>query len=473
MSAQTLVKKRLHVSGLTPAISSADISSRFSSFGDVKAVDGIGALDGNGQPRKFGYVTIETTQPKLTRCVNLLSGSTWKGAKLRIGDARPDYLQVLEKEKAPVQPILTDRAQKKAKKLARKARKRLPKGVHGRESSDMSVVGLHNVARRKGWKKTMLNHLIYPIRVRPLRPLPPVRAGSSRSKPPRTSKKAPYLLTRARRTIIDPTRYNAVHITGASGMLGEENVTYAPEPLGQENPPAAERPPVVVDAISAKLQDERRRDLAIMELVMKEPRGALSEDEDEGQLLVTEAPMLDTKMDEESVDTVDDSPAPAQSLVADVHMRSLKQMFAPREEEGGFSLLSQLDLESDIEFEEEAPAPASVPEKSHRPAPSPSIAHVVHGPESTFELNPQMPMFFPIHEEERRGKGAKLRDLYDVARDKGWVGFWRTETEDEIRKQWDESKAELTREFKRRHREAVKRRRRGMAGGGGDAEPAG
>lgn len=95
-------------------------------------------------------------------------------------------------------------------------------------------------------------------------------------------------------------------------------------------------------------------------------------------------------------------------------------------------------------------------------------------------------MFFPIYDEGKRGKGAKLRDLYDVARDKGWTGFWRTETEcgfftrtllskgvltsnvqrDEIRKQWDESKAELTREFKRRHREAVKRRRRGMAGGG-------
>lgn len=43
--------KRIIVSGLTPAISAQDIRLRFSPFGTVKAVDGVGLLDGNGASR--------------------------------------------------------------------------------------------------------------------------------------------------------------------------------------------------------------------------------------------------------------------------------------------------------------------------------------------------------------------------------------------------------------------------------------
>ena len=66
------VTKRLHVSGLTTAISAEELSKRIASFGTVKALDGFGLLDGLGQPRKFGYVTLETTKPKLARCETTL-----------------------------------------------------------------------------------------------------------------------------------------------------------------------------------------------------------------------------------------------------------------------------------------------------------------------------------------------------------------------------------------------------------------
>ena len=65
----TLITKRLHISGLTPAITADDISRRLSTFGSVKCVDGIGLLDGLGAPRKFGYITIETTVGKLAKCM--------------------------------------------------------------------------------------------------------------------------------------------------------------------------------------------------------------------------------------------------------------------------------------------------------------------------------------------------------------------------------------------------------------------
>jgi hypothetical protein len=63
-----LITKRLHVSGLTPALTANDLNQRLSSFGTVKALDGFGLLDGLGQPRKFGYITIETTPAKLAKC---------------------------------------------------------------------------------------------------------------------------------------------------------------------------------------------------------------------------------------------------------------------------------------------------------------------------------------------------------------------------------------------------------------------
>lgn len=64
------ITKRIHVSGLTPSITPADLSQKLGSFGSVKALDGFGALDALGQPRRFGYVTLETTRPKLARCTS-------------------------------------------------------------------------------------------------------------------------------------------------------------------------------------------------------------------------------------------------------------------------------------------------------------------------------------------------------------------------------------------------------------------
>jgi hypothetical protein len=63
-----VLSKRLHISGLTPAISSEDISRRLGSFGSVIALDGLGKLDALGQPRKFAHVTLQTTKPQLSRC---------------------------------------------------------------------------------------------------------------------------------------------------------------------------------------------------------------------------------------------------------------------------------------------------------------------------------------------------------------------------------------------------------------------
>jgi hypothetical protein len=60
--------KRLHISGLTPALTSADVSKKLSSFGTVNELDGFGLLNGVNQPRNYGFVTIESTASKLAKC---------------------------------------------------------------------------------------------------------------------------------------------------------------------------------------------------------------------------------------------------------------------------------------------------------------------------------------------------------------------------------------------------------------------
>lgn len=69
----TTISKRLHISGLTPNISSKDLETRFASFGKVKALDGLGARDGNGDVRKFAYVTLEGTGAQVTKCASCLA----------------------------------------------------------------------------------------------------------------------------------------------------------------------------------------------------------------------------------------------------------------------------------------------------------------------------------------------------------------------------------------------------------------
>jgi len=70
---EPLFTKRLHISGLTPSITPADLERRLSSFGKVMAMDGFGARDALGDPRKFGFVTMEIGTKGLAKCGSFFS----------------------------------------------------------------------------------------------------------------------------------------------------------------------------------------------------------------------------------------------------------------------------------------------------------------------------------------------------------------------------------------------------------------
>lgn len=138
-------------------------------------------------------------------------------------------------------------------------------------------------------------------------------------------------------------------------------------------------------------------------------------------------------------------------------------------------LVLKLDDEIDIpNFTQALPAPAD-----DEPASIPTTQQIfltTHSSHTTqFTYDPTLPLFFPLpsslHSDSQFPKPAgRQKDLLIMARERGWdpasAGLYRTETEDEIRKRWEESKVELTREWKRRFREAgeVRRRRGGSDG---------
>ena len=80
--------------------------------------------------------------------------------------------------------------------------------------------------------------------------------------------------------------------------------------------------------------------------------------------------------------------------------------------------------------------------------------------------DPSLPLFFPIPSSQIH-LFPHQKDIAILARENVLsASFYRTESEEEIRKKWEE-KGELTRAWKKRYREAGKIRRRR---GGGDVD---
>ncbi|OSD05432.1 hypothetical protein PYCCODRAFT_1465328 [Trametes coccinea BRFM310] len=150
--------------------------------------------------------------------------------------------------------------------------------------------------------------------------------------------------------------------------------------------------------------------------------------------------------------------APVQSSVQTqpqgTQKTKLKDLFAPREEDAGFSLLGHLDL--DLELEEDlpfdvpasAPAPASAPSQPVRTI-QPTPAHVAR----SAALDVSKPLFLMSDNAAMRRRALDPTNFWRT-----W--FFRTDSPEAIKQRWEESKGELTAGWKRRHREAIKSRRK-------------
>jgi hypothetical protein len=486
--------------------------------------------------------------------MNVLSGSTWKGAKLRIGEAKPDFHERILLEKATMESEETNRPRKRRRLAAH--------GVHARHAHDMSLVTPSNVHQRPQWRVTKLGRLIRPMRMRPARPLGlPLDAlktqnqnflSKGKDKERRKKKGAAAAAappTRARRLTIDPLRWGSVHISGvfldgeralvssalaaggeASGGNDESTEVDADEEVekildvsensaddddGNDNdsdvpshgePSAPLRSSSIpVDTTSADLAAEKAKALGLLYSMFNEADedwgGEESVDSDmerEAAAAVRANAVPHPSQGSSSHDAADFEVVPAAQGVSKMSSddqrqaaqtaavtasprnpdpvqppaTNLKDLFAPREEEG-FSLIGHLNLDSeldydldlDLDFNEPAlvndgPPPATIsasdPAATARPAATPTPTRQ----SKAYALDTTLPFFFPQTSTTNSRGGGHARTVK--------VKFARTEDEAQIRARWEAARGELTREWKRRHREAVKsRRRRGGGGGGG------
>ncbi|KAK0480930.1 hypothetical protein IW261DRAFT_1475321 [Armillaria novae-zelandiae] len=429
------ITKRLHISGLTPSLSPADLSKKLSTFGIVKALDGFELLDGVGQPRKFGYATLEATPAQLAKCLNILSGSTWKGAKLRIGDAKPDFAQRIEKERVEAQDAPPPKKKQRRSKYT------------AVEAEDMSLVTPENAHLRAGWTVTPLGRIMRPMRMRPEKPLMPLSKLPAEGK---SSKKRKIPLVRARRRTIDTRRWKGAHLTGvflgggdededmeeqhdvASDTSGEEDS--GKDSAVQEMTPAAPSQSQSLRDSPFDLTAEKQETLGLLQSLFggrdntKEWGGAESIasdiDVDEPRLLEG-----DGEADYEVVPTSSPLDEPMTEVEAnyDHHEIKTKRFIRPSK-----------------------PLPAVEVVPTPTPASSPLV------------LDPKKPLFFPLPPSASR---PRVKDLFDVAREKHWTtSLASTATEEDIRKRWEEGKGDLTRGWKKRVKDAGKmKRRRGAA----------
>lgn len=133
-----------------------------------------------------------------------------------------------------------------------------------------------------------------------------------------------------------------------------------------------------------------------------------------------------------------------------------------------------IDLELDDALDTPSiPAPASgqVAASSALPALLDALPTAQSYSQAVLDAN--RPLFFPVTlssgADDRLHTGWRSKaplDFIILAHERGWAeGFHRTDSAEDIKKRWENCKVDLTREWKRRHREAVKSaRRRGGLG---------
>lgn len=145
----------------------------------------------------------------------------------------------------------------------------------------------------------------------------------------------------------------------------------------------------------------------------------------------------------------------------------LKDMFAPTQLDqpsgGGFSLLATLNADVDLDEDMDLPVEEEAPAQRES-----ELQLLPTTTKSFFESDPSIPLFFDPFAARPAGAPAFGSQQQDgdgaTGSAKKPVVFWREETDEDMKKTWEEKRRDLTREWKKRGREGRKaKKRRGGA----------
>ncbi|CAD6890786.1 unnamed protein product [Tilletia controversa] len=467
---------RLHVSGLNPEVTEAELRARFTSFGEVLAVDGWPAgTNALGVPITYAFLTLRTTQGKLARCLSILNNSAWKGSKLRIGEARPLY---------------KDRLSKEAEQTVQSGWK-----APTREETEAKFRLV------EGGKTLSLDE----VRTRPPPESSPIAAGGKKALAEEDSE----------------DNESSSDSESESDSDSDEDDDSDEE---EDEDVSVPLPGVTKDAAEVDVPEKEVE--AEAETIADEESEAEAEDEDLEDAVVNGGHNANVEADgdggDDDVELDASSPPIAPTTVepersqirSRVQFNSLEQMFRVRAdlddeaEANNFNLALDEDELADVEAQDQAQTQAG---------PSFSIlgglvlddvemdedfafGQVEGGLEADFrapdgvharlqeaaqastatrsESRAAFPFLFPRFEGSSKNSMEPVRDERNPAyrllfcdlsegvspRSAMVPPFRRTETMDEIEEKWKATRRDLTQEYKRRHREAVKKQRRRVVG---------
>ena len=352
--------------------------------------------------------------------MNLLSGTTWKGEKLRIGEAKPDFRERYSTSyfcrALPIDCSNRIKRENEAAPDDRLAkRRRLARDVQGVHAPDMSLVTPENVSSRPGWHVTPMGRIVRPMRMRPGKPLPPASTitpnTSGKKIEKKKRKREKPKLARARRRTIDPTKWDSQHLKGVfldsivvgdgdhpSGTVGDQEAAHLSsgeeeeeeghesdssesESVAPTSPKVTSRPPHPNRDVVDTEHDFNQEKLCALSL-LDSMFGGLEGDQEWGgkevldsDIDMPEPPTVQTspspqpthskeafkepdlkraveeaQEDPESEESSADAttPAPGRAITpvtarnANVMKAKLKDLFAPREEQGAPSLWDYL-----------------------------------------------------------------------------------------------------------------------------------
>ncbi|PJF16717.1 hypothetical protein PSACC_03464 [Paramicrosporidium saccamoebae] len=141
------IGKRVFLGGLAPNITSKDLQERFQSFGTVSRIQVANDATGDFH-RGFAHFDLQTSEAQWKRLVTAYNGSNWRGGKLRIDEARQDYMARLrENDAAPPPPV------KRKRKLVR-------------ERGDKTLMTDALVDKRPDWKRSRYGRAVAMLKMR-------------------------------------------------------------------------------------------------------------------------------------------------------------------------------------------------------------------------------------------------------------------------------------------------------------------
>lgn len=96
-----MASTRLFIGGLSDGIDRQELGEKVGRYAPVTSIDLKEKTDPEGNVLfKFAYVNVNATPSQVAQCIQQLHGSSWKGSRLRVEQAKESFLDRLKRERA-------------------------------------------------------------------------------------------------------------------------------------------------------------------------------------------------------------------------------------------------------------------------------------------------------------------------------------------------------------------------------------